>query len=67
MNSPERIEMIQQCINKLPDIEDTTKKIITEVINKKNALGQYLVKDEKDIDSLVQYLKNHIDDDKDKE
>jgi uncharacterized protein YaaN involved in tellurite resistance len=59
MNSTDRIEMIQQCFEKLPNIEDSTKRIIKEVMHKKNALGQYLVKDNKDIDSLVDYLRNH--------
>lgn len=58
MNAKNRDEVLDLCLKSLPKINESTKKIITEIIYQKNALGQYLVKDEKDIKSLIEYISN---------
>jgi uncharacterized cysteine cluster protein YcgN (CxxCxxCC family) len=56
MDLTERNKMVNDCLKLLPNIADSTKKIIKDIMYQKNACGQYLVKDEQDMKSLVNYL-----------
>ena len=61
INYQDREEIIKVCLDLLPGISESTRKIVNEIIYKKNVLGKYLVQDENDLRSLVEYLEENSD------
>jgi hypothetical protein len=59
MESTNRKEMLQNCFEVIPVIANSTKVIIEEMIYKKNDIGNYLLKDEQDLLSLIEYLEEN--------
>jgi len=59
MNNLIRKKMLKACIRKLPIIAETTRIIIEDMINKKDMIGEYIIRDENELYSLVLYLESN--------